>query len=204
MTGGSPAMRRLFVALLLGSPEGERVMGEVVRALGDEDEARRRFRLPRADGLHLTLFFLGDVAAEAGAGLEGVLAAALAGARVPHLLLAGTGAFPRPGRERVLWYGVREERTDDGAPGRLAALHRRVLGAVGEAGFDVSKEESSPFRAHVTVARPRDARRPRVPAAFSALDGGRAWSPAAVALVESVRERGPNLYRAVAEFPLVP
>ena len=110
------------------------------------------------------------------------------------------GAFPRRGRERVLWLGVREE----GEERVLPPLQRSVLRVVRGAGFDTAADERRPFRAHVTVARPRDARRPEVPDAFYALAPGRPWGPRAVALVEAVRARGPNVYRPIAEFSLVP
>ncbi|MEW6073033.1 MAG: RNA 2',3'-cyclic phosphodiesterase [Planctomycetota bacterium] len=189
--------RRLFVALMVG-PAGAEVLAAVVAALGGEAEAHRRHRLPRGDGLHLTLFFLGDVAAPAIDGLCAELAGALAAAAAPRLRLARAGAFPRPGHERVLWVGVEEE----GGEGRLAALHRSVLAAVARAGFDPGEEVRRPFRAHVTVGRPRDPRRPGVPAAFYALAADRPWRPREAALVESVAAAGPNLYRPLAVFPL--
>jgi len=194
-----PRTRRLFVALMVGEGGGA-LMAEVVEALGGED-APRRFRLPRAEGLHATLFFLGDVAAERIEPLRERLATETADRVAPRLVIDRAGAFPKRRRERVLWLGVREEGVDPVLP----PLQKSVLRAVRGAGFDTAEDERRPFRPHVTVARPRDARRPGVSEAFYALAPGRPWNPRAVALVEAVRAPGgPNVYRPIAELPLVP
>jgi 2'-5' RNA ligase len=187
------AWRRIFVALMLGAEGGARLMREVRATLGGEERA---FRLPRDEGVHLTLVFLGDVAEERLDPRRRALAAALGGAPAPRLVVAGTGAFPGRGRARVLWSGVREE---DGAA--LAHLREEALAAVEAQGFDVADERARPFRAHLTVARPRGAPR-RVPVAFRELALAFAWRPAAVALAESIRGQGPARYRALCEIPL--
>ena len=56
------------------------------------------------------------------------------------------------------------------------------------------QDERRPYRAHITVGRPRG-RRTRVPAAFYDLAPGLAWTPTEVALFESVRAAsGPAVY----------
>lgn len=190
----SESSPRLFVALMLGAEPGEEVAAAARAALGGEAAAREGFRLPRPDGLHLTLFFLGPVAGERVPGLRTALARGLDGAPAPRLRLARAGAFPRPGRERVLWVGV-----EDRGAGELGRLHARVLDAVEAAGFDAALDRARPFRPHVTVARPR---RGSVPASFYALEVDRVWEPREACLVESVRADGPALYRPMARFPL--
>ena len=179
--------RRLFVACLLPAVLARETLAAATAPLSGE-----AFRFPRADGLHFTLFFLGDVAGERARELETALGRALAGARAPRLCVRGTDAFPRRGAERVLWMGARE--ADGGA--RLAELHRRVLEGVEAAGFDTEAERRRTYRPHVTVARPRA--RGSVPGAFYAVDFERDWQPEAVSLVESVKvARGAGEYRAV-------
>lgn len=193
--GGRP--RRVFAALMLGEARGRQVIDATTAALGGAEAARRAFRMPRAEGLHLTLFFLGDVAGHRIEGLEEELRLVARGCPAPILTLAGVGSFPRRGRERVLWVGVREE----GEP-RLGLLREGVLDAFAAAGFDPAEERARPFRPHLTVARPRNPRRPRVPASFYEGELEIPWPIETLALVESLRTDGPNRYSAIATFPL--
>lgn len=189
---GAAGERRLFVACLLPP---DLAHDALAAALAPLDAGA--FRVPRAEGLHFTLMFLGDVGGERVGELESALGRCLAGALAPRLRIEGPGAFPRRGGERVLWLGVVEE------PGetRLANLHARVLTAVEGAGFDATEERSRPYRPHVTIARPRT--REPVPEAFYAGGVSARWTPETVALVESVRaERGPSSYRPVSAWRL--
>ena len=181
------------MALCLGPDLGRDALAATRRALGP---AARGLRLPREGGLHLTLSFLGDVDRDRRASLEALLAALLGGARAPRLELAGAGAFPagRPGRERVLWVGVREV----GAGGRLEGIHGRVLEAVGRAGL--AGPDAGRFHPHVTVGRPR--RGTRVPSSFYELGFSRPWSPREVTLVRSLRGNGARRYEPAASFAL--
>ena len=184
---------RLFVALMLGPELGAALATEVSVALGAE---RRRFRLPRPEGLHLTLAFLGEVSNEELDRLAPALGAALEGARAPELTLGGAGSFPGRGRERVLWMGVSPM-----PPGRgeLTDLHRRTGEALRAADLEPARSKER-FRPHVTVARPRD--RAGVPEAFYGLDLELPWCPRELALVESVAVHGPRHYRPLLRFPL--
>jgi len=183
---------RVFVALELGAELGAHVAAEVERVLG-----RGEFRLPAGAGLHLTLVFVGDVERAQLAALARALGEVLVGLVAPELRLSGTGGFPSFARSRVLWVGV-EERA---AAGRLAACRTAVLAGLARAGLAPMGEGHEGFTPHVTVARPRGARS-RVPGAFGALRFERDWSPAAVALVESVLGRPEDRrYQALERFP---
>ena len=99
----------------------------------------------RAEQLHLTLRFIGEV----DCGLEAPLARAISAAtegrpRFP-IRLRGAGVFPSHRPARVLWVGVEE------APS-LSALQRSVEEAV--VGVGVTPDPR-PFRPHVTVGRIR-------------------------------------------------
>jgi 2'-5' RNA ligase len=195
------AAARVFVGLALGAELGRAAAALVAGALADP--RGRAWRLPRAEGLHLTLLFLGDVPRPRLPALGATLGDALAGRPAPEVVLDHAGAFPRRGEERVLWLGASEAA---GAEGRLADLHRRALGAVRAAGLDPGPDADRPLHPHVTVARPRRERGRavgRAPDAFFALAPGLAWRPDEVVLFESTRAPdGPPEYVPRAAVPL--
>ncbi|WP_280879237.1 RNA 2',3'-cyclic phosphodiesterase [Streptomyces pseudovenezuelae] len=170
---------RLFAALL--PPES--VLAELGSAV---DELRR---LPGADGLrwtgrpgwHFTLAFYGevhdDVVPELSARLERV-----ARAGEPFgLAVRGGGEF---GQGRALWVGV------EGDLAAMGLLAERCEGAAREAG--VGMGEHRRYRAHLTVARSREAVDVRSYLARFDEFAGREWTVGEVVLVRS------NLPRAGA------
>jgi 2'-5' RNA ligase len=188
---GERGSARAFVALPLGAELGELVAARCEPALEGAP-----FRATRGEGLHLTLFFLGDVGRAELPALTAALRAALAGLAAPVLDLGGTGAFPSAGNARVLWVGVEER----GGHGRLDACRRAVLDGLARAGVDTRSEEDRAFHPHVTVARARG--HARLPAAFGALSLGLDWSPRAVELLESRLEPGGSRYTCLERFAL--
>jgi 2'-5' RNA ligase len=185
-----------FLACLLGEERGRRVAAAVRATL---EGARHAPGLPRPEGLHMTLLYLGESPPERNERLAAALAPRLAGLAAPRLLLRASGAFPRPGSERVLWVGVEEE---PAAEGRLAAVHEQVLACAEELALDTSSERQRRFRPHVSVARPR--RAGAVPRAFYELVLAEPWSPDAVHLMESVAGDGPRRYVSRAALALAP
>ncbi len=189
---GGERARRLFTAVAIPGALAEEVLGRVKAGVPESG-----FRFPRPDGLHLTLHFLGDVEPGRIDALCRALERSLV--RIPGPVdarLAGTGAFPRRGEERVLWAGV------EARSGALEDLLAAALVGAEEAGFDVAEHRSRPFRPHVTVARPRGAA--RAPETFWSLDLSGTFRVEAVTLFESVpSERGPNRYVALRDFGLV-
>ena len=192
-------MKTLFLALLLGEERGARLAASVDGVLGPR--AGRAFRRPRPAGLHLTLFYLGRIGADAARRVARSVEPAVGEAGRPRLVIEGPGAFPARGRERVLWLGVREE---PAAAGRLAGLHGLVLDALEIAGVDTGSERGRPFRAHITVARAvvRARAGAHVPEAFYSLAPRIAWEPDLLHLVESVPASGPPRYVSRAAFSL--
>jgi 2'-5' RNA ligase len=183
---------RLFVAIEIPEP----VCREVKRRI-----AGLRDRLPRArwadpEALHLTLLFLGEVAAERVGELAEALRAAFAPLPPMALRLAGAGTFP-PGRPaRVAWIGI-------AGPRELAALQ---AGAAAAAAATVGYEpEDRPFRPHITLARcPSPWPRPAAEKFAAALPGeiGPPFTAGRGVLIESkLSPRGPR-YRHVEELPL--
>src|SRR5439155_22126101 len=94
-------MIRLFVAI--------RMPAKVQRALAAEQRrlaaAGVGLRWVRPESIHLTLVFLGNVAAERVPAIEAAMQAAAAEAPPLRLAVRGLGCFPPRGAPRVLWAG---------------------------------------------------------------------------------------------------
>lgn len=137
-------------------------MGRIFTAIDISDDARRkvsdytenlrgefsylRVGWERAEKLHLTLKFLGEIDDEQ---LENLVEAAEAvAAQVSDfkLQIAETGAFPSRKNARVLWLGVNDER------GNLRRLNEILETECERKGFPKEKRN---FKAHLTIARLR-------------------------------------------------
>jgi 2'-5' RNA ligase len=98
-------------------------------------------------GIHLTLKFLGNVAAGRLPEIVRALRQAARGVSPFHLTAGGLGVFPNTGRVRVVWVGL------TGDLEGLRNLQRRTESALAPLGFPA---ESRPFSPHLTLARVRD------------------------------------------------
>lgn len=136
---------RLFIAVDLGAAVHDRV----ARAIGMARLAAPRARWVPAEGVHLTLVFLGTVAADRVPAIAAALGRAAARHRPLELSVRGAGTFGRSSSPRVLWLGV------DGEVRALAALQRDVAGELEPLGFP---REDRPFTPHLTLARAREER----------------------------------------------
>lgn len=122
---------------------------EVLRRIADIQEVlKKTLRGPiswvRPEGIHLTLKFFGDMAAEDLQPISEVVSGQAAGMRPLHLNIKGLGVFPGIRRPRVLWLGV------GGEVARLINLQRILAQGFETCGI---KQEERPFRAHLTLAR---------------------------------------------------
>ncbi len=147
---------------------------------------------------HITLKFLGEVAAGRVAPLAPALERALRGAGSFGLSLRGLGAFPNEERPRVLYVNVEQGREE------LSALARRVEEGLAGLGFP---PEPRPFVAHLTVKRLRPGR--SVEEARELLERHRGTRLLAtwisrVELVESLLQPGGAVHTPLAAFPLAP
>ena len=118
-------------------------------------------RWARPETLHITLHFFGAITDDCVAAALDALHPLLTAARPFEVALDTLGSFPDRARPRVLWLGSSREST---ALHELAAAVRQQLG---ESVFPVVER---PFRAHVTLGRPRD---PWPPGARAAWDQAR-------------------------------
>lgn len=141
---------RLFVAVELDPSARAAVAaaGQAVRA-GVPGDVTLRW-IPE-DNIHITLWFLGEVA---DAQVPWVTEALGVPFERPSfsISLGGLGAFPRSGPPRVLWMGI-----GDGAA-ELAMLHDDLAARLEPLGFEGEKR---PYSAHVTLARVKDPGRRR-------------------------------------------
>lgn len=134
---------RLFVGLELSE--------SCKHSLEELDPQIEGLRWLRADQLHLTLSFIGNVGTEKKDELIDQLNTVL----VPpfYLPLHGIGVFESRGVPSVVWVGVGK-----GHP-HLFALHQRVQDAVLHAGLEPDLRS---FHPHVSVGRPRGISRERL------------------------------------------
>ena len=134
---------RLFVAIEISADIRQRIIEFVTRVQPRLANAR----WVRPEGLHVTLKFLGNVADEQRAAIEGALRQ-VEGSHF-ELTLQKIGVFPNPRSPRVLWVGVE-------SPPELAALAKRTDDALTTLGFEGEKRAFTP---HVTLARFREGSR---------------------------------------------
>jgi 2'-5' RNA ligase len=102
-----------------------------------------------ADGLHVTLKFLGEVAESGVANIAGIGRQAAGEAKPFEIRVEGLGVFPSVRSARVVWAGVVEGAKE------LASLAERLEALLEPLGF---AREKRPFTAHVTLGRARTPR----------------------------------------------
>ena len=118
------------------------VLDAVATAVGPARSVRVGLRWEQRERYHLTLQFLGPVR-ELAPVVEGLAAAVRVRDAFPFQL-GGVGAFPKPGRARVVWMGA----TVGGS--QLVDLAGAVAGALGPLGYEPDRKE---FHPHLTLAR---------------------------------------------------
>lgn len=172
--GATDAPRRLFFALW-PDPVLKAAIAGAARATARAFGGRR----VRDESIHLTLLFLGQVAADAEAQLKAAAAAAVRVAPF-ELVLDRVGGFFR---SRVLWVGPSQ------APAALAELRRQLEGVAGRAAVTF---DPKPLVPHLTCYR--DVRKALEPAPIEPLR----WPVREFALVHSVAGQ----YHVVSQWPL--
>ena len=129
---------RSFIAIDLAEPV-RAAIGALQHELAG---AKADVRWMRAEGMHVTLKFLGAVDAPRLDAIHAAVESALQNQPALHVRARGVGAFPSLRRPRVLWVGLQAE--------GLVELAARVDAAVTPLGFE---SERRPFTPHVTVGR---------------------------------------------------
>lgn len=170
----------------------EDVLDAVAAALEPARSVQVGLRWEQRERYHLTLQFLGRVQQLAPV-VDG-LAAAVRDRAVFPFRLGGAGAFPKPGRARVVWIGAAAGGEE------LVGLAGAVAGALGPLGYEPDRQA---FHPHLTVARLKvpDNVAP-VLAAIGPEAVGQAFTVGEVVLYQSqLQPLGPT-YTALERFPL--
>ena len=147
-------MPRVFVAIPLPDETRDRLVAVQPPAIPG-------IRILGREELHLTLHFLGEVAAQD----FDTMRTALATVRVNAFTVAinGIGKFQQEGRPQVLWAGVE-------ANAALIALHRSIGAALADAiGF---QPEDRPYSPHITLARINQPVAPEIIEGYLERNGG--------------------------------
>jgi 2'-5' RNA ligase len=135
---------RSFIAIEL--PDG--LKSELVQ-LEARLKSSEQFRVKWVDpnGIHLTLKFLGNIAADRVEGIVRVMEEAARGISPFQLKVKGLGVFPSLKRAQVAWVGL------SGGVDKLAQLQKSIESKLAPLGFAL---ESRPFTPHLTLARLRN------------------------------------------------
>lgn len=135
-------MLRTFVAVPLSQP----LHAGLARAQRDLQRLCPvgAVRWVKTEGIHLTLFFLGETPSARVADIERVLTPVAQAAQPLQFTVGGVGAFPNLTRPNVIWVGVRD------TAGTLTPLHRAVNAALASLGF---QPEDRAFTPHLTLGR---------------------------------------------------
>jgi 2'-5' RNA ligase len=169
-------------------------------------EARLKPQMPhdairwvKADSIHLTLKFLGQVPSDQ----LGLIISSLRAAVTPHapftLEVAGAGCFPTIHRPRVVWVGVKE------IDHRLHNLQRAVENAIGPLGYPTEVKDFTP---HLTLGRlardVRQADQKKIGEVMQTTEVGSLgkWEVKQVALIKSDLKPTGAEYAILAHAPL--
>ena len=172
---------RIFCAVELPTEVRARAAAHAARLRERFKEVRASW--PRAESLHLTLKFLGEIDEARVAALSEAAARAAEQSQTFELVIEGAGAFPPRGAPRVLWLGVQD------SSGGLAQLHSRLEDESAAAGFG---REERPFHPHLTLARLRAPQGARSLAQFHQEAGFESAAFRVVELAVMLSELGPG------------
>jgi RNA 2',3'-cyclic 3'-phosphodiesterase len=139
-------MVRTFVAVELPADIRRRLAETQAQLRGAIGGAEKAVRWSRADGVHLTLQFLGDVPSGSIEAILGGVRAGCAGTKPIDLMLGSVGAFPTVEKPRVLWLGL------NGDAAQLQTLQTGIARQLAALGYQPDK----PFKPHITLGRVRE------------------------------------------------
>jgi RNA 2',3'-cyclic 3'-phosphodiesterase len=189
---------RLFVSI----PIPGAIRHELARAQSELRELAPRgtVRWTPPEQFHLTLKFIGNVAAERLDSLKDAVAAACLAARPLPLLARGIGFFPNSRSPRVMWAGMADE------TGGLAGLQGQIEAAARQ--FEEKPEEAREFSfGHSTLGRFKKYRRHelkdfiRRAEAMAGLSFGN-WEAGKIELVKSELSEEGARHATLATFAL--
>jgi 2'-5' RNA ligase len=158
----------------------------------------RAIRWVHAQGIHLTLKFLGDVAPEALADIRAATEAAVIDSGPFDLRAVGLGCFPNNQRPRVIWVGL------DGQQDALHRLRDAIEARVSPLGFPTEKRAFNP---HLTLGRVKSAKAGELSAVARVIEGVSAnelarWTAQTVSIIQSTLKPDGAVYTALAKYDL--
>lgn len=127
-------------------------------------------RPARAEGLHVTLAFLGETAEEKVPTIRAQIDLVAREAAPVPLSIERLGCFPSVRRPRVVWAGI------GGHVDVLVALQAHLVSGLRAAGFEL---EERPFRPHVTLGR-----------------AASAWTDEQLSALRAILDQAPSSYGA--------
>jgi 2'-5' RNA ligase len=122
----------------------------VLKVTGEIRDSGLDVRWVKAENIHLTMVFLGNVKMEGIEGIEEEVRNVCPVYGSFDIALKGMGCFPNRRRPRVLWLGL------DGEIERMSHFRDGLQRALKAFGI---KEEKRPFRPHLTLGRFRSTRK---------------------------------------------
>lgn len=135
---------RVFCAIALPSLVREKISEHIRRLREAAPDSSASWS--RAENVHLTLKFVGEVSSDRVNNLSEAAANAVVGFSSFEIGIGNTGAFPKQGPPRVLWIGVNDHTE------RLAELQTKLDAECLRLGFE---KEARAFNPHLTIARMR-------------------------------------------------
>lgn len=137
---------RLFTAIELTDEARAAIAGAQKAVAAQLSGSPTSLRLVRADHLHLTLVFIGDVSRDSGTALTGVMSADIPAAPF-RMAFGGVGVFPPSGPPRICWLGLVE------GTSHVIDLQARVAERLLTCGVEADHRG---YRPHLTLGRWRD------------------------------------------------
>ena len=185
---------RSFIAIELPD-ELKRGLGRLQARLQD----RPGIKWVDPDSIHLTLKFLGDVAASRIGEITDAMEEAAGGVSPFRLKASGLGVFPNPRQTRVAWVGL------EGDVESVTGLQQRLEASLARLGFT---PETRRFTPHLTLARVRDRASPEERTGFGQaftganLDIEYAIKVSAIILIKSQLTRAGAIYSQISSVGL--
>jgi RNA 2',3'-cyclic 3'-phosphodiesterase len=183
---------RLFIGVELSDDVKARA-AMVADALREKLGRRVTARWIAPENLHVTLWFIGEVADDRADAVMSAVNAPFA-VRPFDLDLRGAGAFPPHGAPRVLWIGV------DAGQESMKALYAELATRLQPLGFE---PERRAYSAHLTIARVRECRSREVRNLLREIDAnsGRCRIAAVTVFRSRLSPKGAN-YEPLLRVPL--
>ena len=187
---------RSFIAIELPE-EVKKSLRELQAQLKTGSQAPVKWVEP--NNIHLTLKFLGNVAADRIEEIGTVMTEAVRGTSPFSLEVTELGVFPNPRRVQVVWVGL------GGEVDKLSSLQQRIESKLAKLGFP---PENRRFTPHLTLARIRDRATPQEREKLgqlvteTELDTTQSFSVDSVKLIKSQLTREGPIYTCISSAPL--